>query len=108
LVGLRRAQELALTGQRLSAAEAAALGLITRTVESSELAGETARLAAQLAAGPTQAFGRTRNLLLSSFGTSLETQMENEARAIAACAGGAEAREGLAAFLAKRPASFVA
>lgn len=108
LVGLRRAQELALTGQRLSAAEAAALGLITRTVESSELAGETARLAAQLAAGPTQAFGRTRNLLLSSFGTSLETQMENEARAIAACAGGAEAREGLAAFLAKRPANFVA
>jgi 2-(1,2-epoxy-1,2-dihydrophenyl)acetyl-CoA isomerase len=46
--------------------------------------------------------------LLSSFGTSLETQMENEARAIAACAGGAEAREGLAAFLAKRPANFVA
>jgi 2-(1,2-epoxy-1,2-dihydrophenyl)acetyl-CoA isomerase len=108
LIGLRRTQELALTGQRLTAAQAAALGLTTRTVEASELAAETARLAAQLAAGPTWAFGRTRNLLLSSFSMSLETQMENEARAIAACAGGVEAREGIAAFLAKRPANFLA
>jgi len=108
LIGLRRTQELALTGQRLTAAQAASLGLITRAVEAAELAGEAAKLAAQLAAGPTRAFGRTRNLLHASFSTSLETQMENEARAIAACAGGAEAREGLAAFLAKRPANFLA
>jgi 2-(1,2-epoxy-1,2-dihydrophenyl)acetyl-CoA isomerase len=108
LIGLRRTQELALTGQRLTAAQAASLGLITRAVEAAELGGEAARLAAQLAAGPTRAFGRTRNLLHASFSTSLETQMENEARAIAACAGGAEAREGLAAFLAKRPANFLA
>jgi 2-(1,2-epoxy-1,2-dihydrophenyl)acetyl-CoA isomerase len=107
LVGLRRAQEMMLTGQRLSAAEAAALGLITRTVDASEFAGEVAKLAARLATGPTRALGRTRNLLLSSFYTSLETQMENEARAVAACAGGAEAREGIAAFLGKRPVNFL-
>jgi len=106
LIGLRRAQELMLTGERLSAAQAAALGLVTRTVEAAELAGEAAKLALRLAAGPTQALGRTRGLLLSSFGTALETQMENEARAIAACASGAEAREGLAAFLAKRAANY--
>ena len=106
LIGLRRAQELMLTGERLSAAQAAALGLVTRTVEAAELAGEAAKLALRLAAGPMQALGRTRGLLLSSFCTSLETQMENEARAIAACAGGAEAREGLAAFLAKRAANY--
>jgi len=107
LIGLRRAQELMMTGQRLSAAEAAALGLVTRTVDATELTEEVAKLATRLAAGPTQASGRTRNLLLSSFSTSLETQMENEARAIAACAGGAEAREGIAAFLAKRAANFL-
>jgi 2-(1,2-epoxy-1,2-dihydrophenyl)acetyl-CoA isomerase len=108
LVGLRRAQELALTGQRLTAEQAAGLGLITRTVGAADLVEEAARLAAQLAAGPTRALGRARNLLLTSFNTTLEYQMENEARAIAACAGGAEAREGLAAFLGKRPANFLA
>jgi 2-(1,2-epoxy-1,2-dihydrophenyl)acetyl-CoA isomerase len=107
LIGLRRAQELMMTGQRLSAADAAILGLVTRTVDATELTGEVAKLAMRLASGPTQALGRTRNLLLSSFSTSLETQMENEARAIAACAGGAEAREGVAAFLAKRAANFL-
>lgn len=107
LVGLRRAQELALTGQRLTAAEAAALGLITRTVAASELGTEAASLAAQLAAGPTMAQGRTKNLLASSFSTTLETQLEHEARAIAACAGEGEAREGLAAFLAKRKPNFL-
>jgi 2-(1,2-epoxy-1,2-dihydrophenyl)acetyl-CoA isomerase len=107
LIGLRRAQELMMTGQRLSAADAAILGLVTRTVDATELTGEVAKLAMRLASGPTQALGRTRNLLLSSFSTSLETQMENEARAIAACAGGAEACEGVAAFLAKRAANFL-
>jgi len=106
LVGLRRAQEWILTNKRVSAAEALESQLITRLVEDAALAGEAARLAAQLAAGAIQAMGRTRTLLLDSFGNSLEHQMELEARGIAAAGRGAEGREGIAAFLAKRKPDF--
>ncbi|MDB5722738.1 MAG: enoyl-CoA hydratase [Alphaproteobacteria bacterium] len=104
LVGLRRAQELVLTNRRLSADEAAEWGLITRVVD--DLAGEGARVAAQLAVGATSALGSARRLLLSSFDTSLETQMELEARSISDHARTPHGREGIAAFLAKRAPVF--
>jgi 2-(1,2-epoxy-1,2-dihydrophenyl)acetyl-CoA isomerase len=104
LVGLRRAQELVLTNRRLGAEEAAEWGLITRVVD--DLAGEGARLAAQLASGATAALGSSRRLLLGSFGTSLETQMELEARSISDHARTPHGREGVAAFLAKRVPEF--
>jgi 2-(1,2-epoxy-1,2-dihydrophenyl)acetyl-CoA isomerase len=106
LVGMRRAQELALTNKRVSAEEAAALGLVTRTVDDDALAGEAASVAAQLAGSATRALGRTRNLLLSSFSASLEEQMELEARAIAASGRDSEGREGVAAYIAKRKPDF--
>lgn len=106
LVGLRRAQELALTNKRLTAEEAAELGLVTRIVDDAALASEAAALGEQLARSATGAVGRTRNLLLSSFQTSLEEQMELESRAIADASRGPEGREGVAAFLAKRKPDF--
>jgi len=102
LIGLRRTQEIAISNRRLDATEAAAIGLITRAVPDAELAAEAAALTSTLAAGPTRAIGLTRNLLLSSFGNSLEEQLDLEARFIAEAGGGAEGREGVAAFLAKR------
>lgn len=104
LVGLRRAQELVLTNRRLSAVEAAEWGLITRVAD--DLAGEGARVAAQLAAGATAALGSARRLLLASHETSLETQMELEARSISDHARTPQGREGIAAFLAKRAPVF--
>lgn len=106
LVGLRRAQELVLTNRMLSAPEAEAMGLVTRVVPDEALAEESARLARELAAGPTRAFGAARRLLLRAAGDDLETQMEHEARAIAEVARGHDAREGIAAFLEKRPPRF--
>jgi 2-(1,2-epoxy-1,2-dihydrophenyl)acetyl-CoA isomerase len=106
LVGLRRAQEWALTNQRVSSAEALQAGLITRVVEDAALHAEAMKLAAQLAGGAVQAMGRTRNLLLQSFGNSLEEQMQLEARNIAAAGRSAEGKEGIAAFLAKRKPDF--
>ncbi len=105
LVGLRRAQELTLLNKRVSAPEAAALGLITRVVEDN-LEAEALAVAAELARGATRALGRTRNLLLTSFGHSLEEQIELEAREIAAAARDSEGREGVAAFIAKRKPDF--
>lgn len=106
LIGLRRAQELCLTPRRLSADEAAAIGLISRVVPDAELAVETAALARTLAASAVRAVGRTRALLLSSFHTSLEAQLDLESRAIATSGRDGESREGVAAFVAKRSADF--
>ena len=106
LVGLRRAMELALTNRRLSAREALEWGIVTRVVPDADLAAEAGVLAAGLAAGPTAAFGRTKRLLQGSFTESLETKMELELRALVAGARTADAREGIAAFVAKRRPEF--
>jgi 2-(1,2-epoxy-1,2-dihydrophenyl)acetyl-CoA isomerase len=106
LVGLRRAQEIILLNKRVSATEAAALGMITRVVPDEDLAAEAETIANKLADGATRALGRTRNLMLSGFGASLEEQLELESRSIAASGRDAEGREGVAAFLAKRKPDF--
>lgn len=106
LLGMRRTQELMLTNRRLSAAEALEWGLVSRVVPDEELAGAAAALARELAAGPTRAFGTVKTLLATAFQESLETQMELEARGIAAMAGTADGREGIDAFVGKRAPKF--
>ncbi len=106
LIGMRRTQELMLTNRRLSAAEALEWGLVNQVVPDGELAAKASALALQLAAGPTRAFGTVKGLLATSFSESLETQMELESRGIAGMARGADGREGIEAFLAKRQPKF--
>lgn len=106
LVGLRRAQEIVLLNKRVSAAEAAGIGMITKAVPDEALAEEAEAIAMKLADGATRALGRTRNLLNTGFEASLETQLELEARSIAASGRGPEGHEGVAAFLAKRKPNF--
>src|SRR5438067_5836378 len=106
IVGVRRALELALTNRVLTAREAQEWGLVTRVVPDAALTGEAQALAAQLAAGATRAFGAAKRLLHHSSSESLETQMELEAQAIAERSRGADAREGIAAFIAKRAPRF--
>lgn len=106
LVGLRQAQEIMLTGRRYSAEEAAQAGLITRVVDDAVLAVEADQVVQRLSASATRALGRTRNLLLASYGATLEDQMEREARAIAESGRDLEHQEGVSAFLARRAPSF--
>ncbi|HUQ76343.1 MAG TPA: enoyl-CoA hydratase-related protein [Burkholderiales bacterium] len=106
LIGLRRTLEMALTNRVLSAKEAHDWGMVTKVVPDAQLQAEADILAAQLAAGATQAFGAAKRLLHHSFSESLETQMELEAQAIADQARTPHAREGIAAFIAKRPPKF--
>ena len=106
-VGFRRAMELTLTNRVLDAAEAVALGLVTRVVPAARLLDEARALAEQLAAGPTAAFGAAKRLLHAGWSAGLESQMELEARTIADLSRGPDAREGIAAFVAKRPPRFV-
>ncbi|MET0363783.1 MAG: enoyl-CoA hydratase/isomerase family protein [Sphingobium sp.] len=106
LVGLRQAQRLILTNARLTAEEALAIGLVTEVVEDVALNTVARGWAERLAAGPTMAFARCRDLLLGTFAETLETHLEREARGIVESAAGADGRAGIAAFLAKRKPEF--
>jgi 2-(1,2-epoxy-1,2-dihydrophenyl)acetyl-CoA isomerase len=106
LVGLRSAQELIITNKTLSAEEAKTLGLITRVVETESIGAEAARLAQELASGPTAAYGKVRQLLLRSSESSLESHLEEESRGLADTGRSAHGREGIAAFVSKRKPDF--
>jgi 2-(1,2-epoxy-1,2-dihydrophenyl)acetyl-CoA isomerase len=106
IVGLKRALELTLTNRMFSAQEALQWGLITRVVPDNELLAQARAIAVQLAAGPTRAYGKSKRLLHSGWMETLETQMENESQAIANSARTLDAREGITAFLEKRPPKY--
>ncbi|WP_425826463.1 enoyl-CoA hydratase-related protein [Streptomyces fractus] len=106
LIGPKRALDLLLTNRRVSAREAAELGLVSRVVPADELAGETTRTAETLRRGPTAAFGATRRLVDAGLTEVLGPHLDREARALAAAAASAEGREGVAAFLGKRAPEF--
>ena len=106
MIGLRRSLELSMTNRMLSAAEALDWGMLNRVVPDAELQGAAAQLAAQLAAGPTVTIGAAKRLYHQSFNDTLESQMEQETRAICDAARRPEAVEGLAAFLEKRDPKF--
>jgi 2-(1,2-epoxy-1,2-dihydrophenyl)acetyl-CoA isomerase len=106
IVGLRRAMELALLNPVLSAKEARELGIVNRVVPDAQLAAEALKLADQIAAGPTQAYGGIKRLFLESATGELDEQMGRETETICSAAWSKDAREGIAAFLAKRAPTF--
>ncbi|MCD6358847.1 MAG: enoyl-CoA hydratase/isomerase family protein [Dehalococcoidia bacterium] len=106
IVGMKRALELVLTNRVLSAQEALDWGIVTRVVSDEDLLAETEAIAARMASGATKALGTAKRLLRGGWTETLETQMECEARAIADMGRTADAKEGFAAFLEKRPPNF--
>jgi 2-(1,2-epoxy-1,2-dihydrophenyl)acetyl-CoA isomerase len=106
LVGLRRATELILTNRRVQAAEAAAMGLVTEAVPDEELDDRVAAVVARLRAGSLPAMGAAKHLLAASATTPFDAHLDTEADSIAERAGSPDGREGVAAFLAKRPPDF--
>jgi 2-(1,2-epoxy-1,2-dihydrophenyl)acetyl-CoA isomerase len=106
LIGMRKTQELMLTNRMLSAEEAEQWGLINRVVADDELLDEARGLAKKMASGPTKAYGVVKSLLTSSFGEGLESQMELEAKGIAAMSRTEDGKEGIAAFHVKRKPVF--
>lgn len=102
MIGLSRSRELILTNRRLKASEALDWGLVNRVVPDGDLLSEVALLAKSFAEGPTRSFGMAKRLLNESFSTTLETQMEHEARGIAELAKTSDGVEGINAFAGKR------
>jgi len=105
-VGVGRARELMLRNRVIGATEALELGLIEHVVAHERLDDEARKIARELAAGPTCAYGAVKRLLLGTYDHGLETQMELETIGISAMGATADAKEGLAAFFEKRPPNF--
>ncbi len=106
LLGASRAFEWMSSNRRLTAAEAHAWGLVSEVVEADALPARTAELAAFYAALPTRAIGMTKRLFDHADTATLEEQLELEAQLQTAASGTEDFREGVAAFLEKRPPSF--
>jgi 2-(1,2-epoxy-1,2-dihydrophenyl)acetyl-CoA isomerase len=106
LVGQARAAGLAMLGDKLSAEQAAEWGLIWRVIDDAELMPEAQKLCAHLATQPTRGLALMKQALNASLGNTLDAQLELE-RSLQRVAGATEDfREGVKAFLEKRPAKF--
>jgi enoyl-CoA hydratase/carnithine racemase len=98
LVGLGRATELLLLGDRVEADQAAALGLANRVVDDHELPKATAELAGRLAEGPALAYAATKVLLSRELDLPLSGALELEAVTQALLMTSEDHREFYAAF----------
>jgi len=94
-------------GDRLSAAQAAEWGLIWRVVEDAALVDEATALARHLAQQPTRALALIKQALNASPGNTLDQQLDLERDLQKQAAATEDFREGVAAFLEKRPPRFV-
>lgn len=105
-VGIKKAMEIALLGDRLDAKTAQEWGLINFVVPTDKLLEETDKLAARLAKGPTHVYGNTKALLYRSIQSEFEAQLQAEGESFSDCASRADFREGVTAFVEKRQANF--
>jgi methylglutaconyl-CoA hydratase len=107
-VGKRQAKRLALTMARIGAAEALSIGLVQQVVPADALDAAIDVMCSELLAGGPQAQAEIKQLFAQlSVGPITPEVRELTARTISRVRGTAEAREGFAAFLAKRPANWI-
>jgi methylglutaconyl-CoA hydratase len=105
-VGEKRARELLLTGRIFDAWEAQRLGLVTVVVPADRLPGMARELAATLMALSPTSVARTKRLLVGLVEGELDREIELAVREQASIRATADFREGLEAFLEKRPANW--
>jgi 2-(1,2-epoxy-1,2-dihydrophenyl)acetyl-CoA isomerase len=106
LIGQARALGLALTGEPLPAETAEAWGMIWKCVDDDALTSEVDRLAARFARGPSLGLARTKQLIRTSMLKSLDEELDIERDTMRELGFSEDYREGVAAFMAKRPAVF--
>src|SRR5882724_1479515 len=107
LVGWKRATELMRTGDVIPAERALEIGMINAVVPDAELMDRAMAMAEKLAQAPTAAIGRIKELLEASATNDYGGQLELERKAQIQSGLTKDFREGVAAFIEKRPAKFV-
>lgn len=105
-IGLPRAKALAMLGNKLPAEQAEQWGLIYQVVDNEVLMAEADKLACYLATQPTEALGKIKKLVHTSFDYSLNEQLERERADMQYLGRSDDYREGVSAFMEKRPANF--
>ncbi|MEQ7874592.1 2-(1,2-epoxy-1,2-dihydrophenyl)acetyl-CoA isomerase PaaG [Sphingomonas sp. ASV193] len=105
-LGQARAMGLALTGEPLNAARAAEWGLIWKCVDDEALDAEVDALAAKLAALPPLGLAATKAMIRTSWSRTLDAELDLQRDEMRRLGFTDDYREGVAAFLAKRPATF--
>ncbi|HEY7933981.1 MAG TPA: enoyl-CoA hydratase [Solirubrobacteraceae bacterium] len=105
-IGMARASEMAMLGEKIAAAKALEWGLINRVVPDGDLAAQTDALATKLAGGPTRSYAGTKRQLNNWLYSNMAEQLELEAQIQREMAGSEDFLEGATAFIQKRPASF--
>lgn len=106
MVGVSRAMEIAMTGRRVPAEEAFALGLAARVVPADDVVDTAVGMAASLAAGPTAALVETRTLIHSAAAATLGRTLADEAETQGRLGSQPNHIEGMKAFLEKRTPDF--
>ncbi len=107
LVGLARATQLAMLGEKVPARQAAEWGMIYAAVPADELAAAAGALAARLAAMPTRGLGLTKRGFNAGLANGMEEQLALEEALQREAGGTADYAEGVRAFVEKRKAGFV-
>jgi 2-(1,2-epoxy-1,2-dihydrophenyl)acetyl-CoA isomerase len=107
LIGLRRAFELLFLNPRITPQRALDIGLITAVYPAESFDADVARLAQQLASGPTEALGIAKELMNQAAGMDrLDVHLDRELDSLARIANGPDFAEGIEAFFAKRQPKF--
>lgn len=105
-VGIGRARELCLTGDAIGAEEALRIGLVNAVVPHAELLARVTAVAEKIASKGPVAIKACKRVLHRGQDVPLSVANELEAQAFSALFGTADQKEGMAAFLAKRPPTF--
>ncbi len=105
MIGRARAMEMMLLGERIPAPKALEWGLINRCVPDGELMPTAMTLAKELANGP-KSLGMIRRLVWASLDAEWSEQLSREAKVQSEAGRTEDFREGVIAFLQKRPAAF--
>ncbi|MEO1567876.1 MAG: enoyl-CoA hydratase/isomerase [Pseudomonadota bacterium] len=106
VLGRARAMEMALMGDKLPAPKALEWGLVNQVVADDQLMATAHNAADKLAKGPTQALALMRGLIWDAEDTDFESQLRKERVAQRVAGRTTDFREGVSAFLEKRPAAF--
>jgi 2-(1,2-epoxy-1,2-dihydrophenyl)acetyl-CoA isomerase len=106
LVGMQRAAALMMTADKVTAAEAVAMGMIYKSFSDETFEHESKKLAMTLAQMPTKGIGLTKRLLNQSFDNNLEQQLDQEAKVQVEAGATADFKEGVRSFLEKRKPVF--